>query len=370
MDLSHIPLYDHHAHALLPEAAWRTEPLEALFTEATDPAMWPHVRNNVFFLRSLPELASFYQCDSRLEVVLQARQQAPFEATTRTLMAEANIQRWLIDDGYGAGRLLSLAECQALGPPVGRLLRLETEFAFFVQSHDSAQKALAAFADHLQRIAPTLAGFKSIVAYRSGLNLERHPQTVLEQQFAALKRTLPHSQVPRLVQKPILDSLLWLALELATQLGKPVQFHTGYGDPDLDLRLANPLHLRPIFEDSTYKGLKVVLLHGYPYIQEAGYLASVYPGAYLDLGLSFPHLSRAGMRLALQQALHLTPVSKVLFSTDATRSAEMFWLAARQIRGVLAQVLQSMVSDSEITKAQADWMAQRMLQQNAQALYS
>ena len=54
-----------------------------------------------------------------------------------------------------------------------------------------------------------------------------------------------------------------------------MQFHTGFGDPDLDLRLANPLHLRPLFESEALRGLRIVCLHCYPYVREAGYLASV-----------------------------------------------------------------------------------------------
>jgi hypothetical protein len=51
-----------------------------------------------------------------------------------------------------------------------------------------------------------------------------------------------------------------------------------FGDKDLQLELANPLHLRAVLETPTFARCRVVLLHGsYPFMREASYLASVYP---------------------------------------------------------------------------------------------
>ncbi|WP_235147944.1 MULTISPECIES: hypothetical protein [Fischerella] len=41
--------------------------------------------------------------------------------------------------------------------------------------------------------------------------------------------------------------------------------------------MANPLYLRELLESPQYRHVPIVLLHAsYPYMQEAGYLASVY----------------------------------------------------------------------------------------------
>ena len=163
--------------------------------------------------------------------------------------------------------------------------------------------------------------------------------------------------------------MLWAALPVAAATGTPVQFHTGFGDPDLDLRLANPLHLRPLFEAVTLRGLSVVCLHCYPYVREAGYLASVYPGAYVDLGLTVPYASVHAMRTALHEALHLAPVTKVLLSTDAQRTPETFWLAARWARRALGAVLETSTADGDLSAGEAEWAASRILFDNAAELY-
>jgi predicted TIM-barrel fold metal-dependent hydrolase len=134
--------------------------------------------------------------------------------------------------------------------------------------------------------------------------------------------------------------------------------------------MANPLHLRPLFEAPELRGLRVVCLHCYPYVREAGYLASVYPGAYVDLGLTVPYTSVHAMRTALHEAMHLAPITKVLLSTDAQRTPETFWLAARWGRRVLGQVLEASAVDGDLSNDEAEWAAGRILFANAADLYA
>jgi hypothetical protein len=116
----------------------------------------------------------------------------------------------------------------------------------------------------------------------------------------------------RVSQKALVDFIFIRALEVATQRGIPMQIHTGFGDKDLQLELANPLHLRAVLEHSTFVQSRVVLLHGsYPFMREASYLAGVYPQVHLDFGLVVPKLSVRGMRCAVSDLLDLAPVNKV-----------------------------------------------------------
>jgi hypothetical protein len=371
VDLTAVPIYDHHAHALFHEAEWRRAPLEPYFSEAADPALLRDFgRDTLFFRRSLRELAELYGCAATVEGVLAARAGQDYQALCRRLFAEAGIRRWLVDDGLWPERLWPVAECgRRLALPVGRILRLETELATMVEGRESAATLLAAFEARLRALAPGVAAFKSIAAYRSGLALERPAPAEVAVALTGVRALLRPGVPPRLAAKPLIDAMLWMALRVAAETGRPVQFHTGYGDPDLDLRLASPLHLRPVLEAPELAGLRVVLLHCYPFVREAGYLAAVYPGVYLDVGLTIPHASVDGMRRALHEALHLAPVTKLLFSTDAQRTPELFWLAARWGRRVLGEVLERTVRDGDLTAAEAAWAAERVLHANALALY-
>jgi hypothetical protein len=372
MDLTSIPLYDHHAHALFREAVWRQAPLEPYFSEASDPELLARFgRDTLTFRRAIRDLAAFHGCAPTVDAVLEARRSQSYPELVRRMFAEARIGHWLIDDGLWVDDLLSLADCAALVPglPVRRIVRLEVELAAMVEGHDSASSLLNAFADRLEKLAPAVAAFKSIAAYRSGLEIGQPGPAVVEAAFSMVRRGVVPGRPPRLTAKPLIDAMLWAALPVAAASRTPVQFHTGFGDPDLDLRLANPLHLRPLFEAPSLRGLRVVCLHCYPYVREAGYLASVYPGAYVDLGLTVPYASVHAMRTALHEAMHLAPVTKVLLSTDAQRTPETFWLAARWGRRVLGQVLESAVADGDLSAEEAPWAASRILFDNASALY-
>jgi uncharacterized protein len=371
MNLDYIPIYDHHAHALYFENTWRSERIEPFFTEAYDPVILDKfTKDNLYFRRSIRDLAEFYGCEPTVAAVLDARQQWNYQELCRKMFKDANISHWLIDDGIWVDKLMSVSESQTFtGVPTFRVARLEAELAKMLPNFDSADKLLSAFAEHLYELAPNLAAFKSIVAYRTGLDITRHHASSLERAFGDIQRNLKSGQMPRVADKTLLDETLWVALEVAAATNKPIQFHTGYGDPDLDMRLANPLHLRSIFETPSLKSLNVVMLHCYPFLKEAGYLASVYAGAYLDLGLTIPYTSIHAMKHAVHEALHLSPITKVLFSTDAQRTPEIFYLAAKWGRKVMGDVLDETVANGDLTPSEAQWTAERILQKNAFELY-
>ncbi len=370
MHLTSIAIFDHHAYPLYTEERWRAEPLERYFTQNPSPEMRPFVRDSLFFRRSLRDLAEFFGCEPSLEALEETRRRHNYLELARWLFAEANISHLLIEGSPSNDDLWPAeAHAQNLALGLGRIVLLEAELEQLLDHHNSATRLLNAFEGHLRELAPTVAAFKSVVAYRSGLDIGRHNLVELERAYSELRRSLTSSQTPRITSKPLLDSMLWTALKVASETGKVVQFHTGYGDPTLDMRLANPLGLRAVLEAPELRGLKIVLLHGYPYLREAGFLASSYPGVYLDLGLTIPAGSVHAMRTALHEATHLAPISKVLISTSARHSPEMFWIAARWGRRIVAQVLEQAVYNGDLTNEETEWAAQRILSLNAAELY-
>ena len=103
--------------------------------------------------------------------------------------------------------------------------------------------------------------------------------------------------------------LLRFGLYQALRLGKPLQFHVGFGDRDCDLNAGNPLLLLDFLRRSG--ATPIMLLHNYPYEREAGYLAQAFNNVYLDGGLSINYL---GARSAafIGRLLELAPFRKVV----------------------------------------------------------
>lgn len=149
---------------------------------------------------------------------------------------------------------------------------------------------------------------------------------------------------------------------------KPLQFHTGLGDNDISLLASNPAHLQPLVAE--FATVPIVLLHSsYPYTKEAGYLATVYPNAYLDIGEVFPMVSRSGQETIIREALELTPMSKILWSTDGHLQAETYWLANVQGREALENIFVEMVQEGDLTTDQALRAAEDILFNNSNRLY-
>ena len=136
--------------------------------------------------------------------------------------------------------------------------------------------------------------------------------------------------------------------------------HTGFGDSDLHLQRADPTHLKPLIEG--HRETPFVLLHCYPFVREAGWLAHVYGNVYFDLSLTIPHISRPAE--AVREALELAPVTKLLYASDAARTPELYYLAAKWWRAALAEVL------PELYEEDAEWAARRILRENALELYA
>ncbi|QDU75365.1 Amidohydrolase [Bremerella volcania] len=369
MDLTAIPALDQHAHNLLkPEVACR-KPFRAAFTEGYDPdVIAHHAQHTLFFRRSMREIAQLIGCEPNEAAVLARREELGLEQLTTKCFEAANLEGVLIDDGLLPDEILPL-DWHRTFVPVHRLLRLETLAEELVGDAESFDDFLARFRAAIDPPPAEVVGLKSIVAYRSGLDVRPTSFDDARAKFAAWKGTGP-SRHPRLVDKTLLDFLLLQALEVAARHRLPIQLHTGFGDPDLDLRLANPLHLRPLLEDRRYRGAPVVLLHAsYPFTREAGFLASVYPHVYLDVGLAVPLLSVSGMERAMRELLELAPQSKLMYSSDAHFIPELYFLAAKWGRTVLAKVLDEAVRDTDLTAAEADKAAEAVLRGNALTLY-
>jgi hypothetical protein len=370
MNLWDIPAIDQHAHNLLtPEAAERY-PFVASFTEGYDPEIINfHGRHSLFYRRSLREIAQLLQCEPEEETILEHRQQLGLENLTRQCFQAAKLEAIFLDDGFLAGEILPLQWHEKF-VSVQRILRLEHLAQNLLLEEENFETFLERFRSKIDPPPTKVVGFKSIVAYRTGLDIQLTAKEQAKLAFSSLKREQTENKPLRLASKPLIDFLITQALEIAAKYKIPVQFHTGFGDPDLDLRLGNPVFLRPLLEEKRFRDAPIVLLHAsYPYTQEAGYLASVYPQVYLDFGLAIPFLTVAGMRSTLQKLLELAPTSKLMYSSDAHNIPELYYLGAKWGREVLRQVLESAVKDSDLTFKEAESIAVAILAENARRLY-
>ncbi|MGK7878357.1 MAG: amidohydrolase family protein [Xenococcaceae cyanobacterium] len=369
MKLWDIPAIDHHAHNLLKPEAGEKYSYSAAFTEGHDAEIVNHhARHTLFYRRSLREISQLLDCEPMENAILECRQQLGLEKLTERCFQAANLEAIFLDDGFLADEILPWEWHQQF-VPVKRVLRLEYLAQNLISEENHFNTFLERFRSEIDPPSAEVVALKSIAAYRTGLNIQLTPIEVAQLSFETLKRETQGKPL-RLADKPLIDFLITQALEIAAKHRIPVQFHTGFGDRDLDLRLGNPLYLRQLLENQRWRNAPIVLLHAsYPYAQEAGYLASVYPQVYLDFGLAVPFLSVAGMCLAVQQLLELAPTTKLMYSSDAHNIPELYYLGAKWGREVLGSVLEGAVRDLDLTEKEAESVAVAVLCENARVLY-
>jgi uncharacterized protein len=375
IDLSSVPVVDNHCHGLYAAQtasdahAWRGH-----FTESRAPRMREvYAGQTLFYRRLMRELAAFFGCAPEEEAVIAARGELEVDELISALLRAAHIEALLIDQGYPPRELLlpdaeitRLAGCRAMP-----MLRLELLMQDLIAEHET----LAAVEEALHAALADLRGagyvaLKSIVAYRTGLEIRLWEREEAEAAFAVARSEVRDKGVLRLARKPLLDTLLHVAFTEAARQEMPVQFHTGYGDTDADLRLGNPLHLRTVLETPTFRGMPVVLLHAcYPYTREGGYLAAVYEHVYLDLSYGIPFLSYDEMTAFTRAALGVAPYTKLLYSSDAVGVPELHWLSAVTARRLLGEVLGEFVARNELSGAEAWEAGVALLKENAVRLY-
>ena len=375
IDLSNIPLADNHCHGIFQSQtpgdliAWRR-----LFTESFDPAMQStHVATTLFYHRLIREMAAFFECEPTEEAVLAARQQHDDQSLVSKFLQAANFEVLFVDKGYPPPELLlsdtmvsDLANCR-----VAPILRVELLMQRLIAENGTLSAVVEALRTALNDVrGQGYVALKSIVAYRTGLDIRTWDIDDIEEAFAMARREVQEWGSVRLAHKPLLDTLLHVTFAEAARQQLPVQFHTGYGDTDADMLLANPLHLRAVLERREYRAMPVVLLHeSYPYPQQGAYLATVYENVYFDLSYGIPYLGYHEMLEFTRAALSVAPFSKLLYSSDAVGVPEIHWISALNGRNILGQVLGECVTHGDLRSTEAEKAGVAVLHDNAMRLY-
>jgi predicted TIM-barrel fold metal-dependent hydrolase len=371
VDLTQVPVVDNHCHGVMRDqafgeiTAWRRA-----LTESADPGMpRDHVATTALYRRLVRTLADFLDCEPREEAVFAARGGRDGRELTAALLRAANIDTLLLDTGFPPpDEVFSVPETAEMGGCRAEpMLRLEVLMEALLADHDSLADTREALASALDDVRGRgYVALKSIAAYRTGLDIREWPHEEAEEAFREYKRFAG----ARLVQKPLLDTLLHVAFARAARQEVPVQFHVGYGDADTDLLLGNPLYLRRVLQRSDFRSMPVVLLHEcYPYTRQGGYLAAVYENAYLDLSYGIPLLGYGEMLSFTRQALGVAPSSKLMYSSDGIGVPELHWISALDGRRVLGEALGEMVAHGELSLSRAETVGEDILRTNARRLY-
>ncbi|PVI03302.1 glutamine synthetase/guanido kinase [Periconia macrospinosa] len=397
---NNYPIIDNHAGNLILPVFNDSIPFESITSEAKGRAL-RDAPKSLAHLRASQQLRQLYECpeDADWADVLEQRVEWLRSNPGRLIQrCFEGVHALLIDDGMpGPDRVYPYNFTDQYTKALSlRIVRIETVAESLMQIilRDVPNTALdhatfftdtwVAFTDEFEREIleairdPAVAGFKTIISYRSGLDIEPDYQQAAQEVGHPFERYVERCLTKkkfRIDRKELNDYLVLRTLEVLSEqlshpdaLSKPLQVHTGLGDNDISLLQANPAYLQPLIEG--YSKVPFVLLHSsYPYTREAGYLATVYRHVYLDLGGVFPMLSRDGQKNVLRDSFELVPGSKLLYSSSGKFFPETFWLANRQFREALLELTLEYIEKKDITPHQAISMTKDILFNNSNILY-
>ena len=146
----------------------------------------------------------------------------------------------------------------------------------------------------------------------------------------------------------------------------PIQFHTGLGDPDLDLTLVDPAALRVLFSDRFRAAPIVLLAHRLPVRPLARLPRRHVPERVRRHGRVDPVRGRRGDPDLPRAARPRARPASSCSATDASLVPELYWVGARIGRRALARVLDEHIADGAIDERTAlDW-AERILWRNSE----
>ncbi|MEU0480372.1 amidohydrolase family protein [Streptosporangium sp. NPDC006013] len=308
-----------------------------------------------------------------------------------------------LDGDLGRPEVLPPAEMgQAGGAGTARVVHIERAEEEVARTAVSGVSYISALAQSLAARAVRAVALKSVTAHRSGLHLDPARPSRGAVIAAATRRLACPGE--RLIDQVLLRHLLWTAVDVAREYGRPLQFHTGhphyggarqgahagrggravhggrvdvgaFGTPDAVEGRAVPgrygtgpapmtgfiMAVQPV-------GVPVVLLHCHPFHRRAAYLAGVLPHVYVDVGAALTR-SATGSAAVMAELLELAPFHKQLFGSGGHGVAETCHLGALHYRRGLAGALAARLADGEWSASDAVRVAQMIGSGNARRIY-
>lgn len=364
-DIAALPLVDHHVHGASVGELGRAA-FEELITESDRPIpggttqfdsqIGFAIRRHCAPVLGLPAYAE-------PDAYLARRRELGAEEVNRRLLTAAGIDRYLVETGYRGAEITTPARMTELtGRPAHEVVRLEQVAEQVAAEGVAAAEFPDRFAAALHERARGAVGLKSIVAYRYGLHFDPAPPSHAE--VVAAASGWLRAGGTRVADPVLLRHLIWTGVGC----GLPMQFHVGYGDPDLDLHVCDPLRMTAFLRRVEPHGVPIMLLHTYPFHRNAAYLAQVFPHVYFDVGLAVNYTG-ARAPAVVAESLELAPFAKILFSSDAWGPAELHHLGALLWRRATARALRGFVTEEEWPESEAVRVAMMIGAGNARRVY-
>ena len=384
LDFSAYPAIDHHSHP------WGEDTKELTVDsyinlmsmggfsaeEARDPEARIHAEFTPMGRQIMHLMAKHLGCSPRLHDVIEARNKrtrTDYWGYSKELFEDANIGGLFIDDGYsevsvGAGLKRRDVEDFAEHCPTHwrRVARIEPRYQVAVDESTSFDDFVTKFDNSITDAVKKQGAlaFKSVIAYRSGLQIGNPTEEDVKRDYAVSKVTRARNV------KAIRDWYVRRVAKRCVELKTALHIHAGMGDIDVVFDKCNPMQMYSFLKDPAQWNTKIFLIHGgYPFSQEGAFYANALKNVYIDLSEMIPFASTVGAVEKTQHILDLAPPSRMVYGSDGGVIPEIHWAGAKIGRQVLERALGKFVEEGVYDEEEAHEAAKLILNGNVLRVY-
>jgi uncharacterized protein len=314
-------------------------------------------------------LSELLGCEPTRAAVSETRHRVLMEQGTaylRRLWEHAGVRAMVVDDGYPLPRVDPRLMAEDAGIQVHRVVRIEPVIEAVRANAATYGELEDDFSARIeQACAEDAIAIKSVIAYRTGLDVLEWPRSEVDAAYRKWADAgFPES---RELAKPVRDALLRRTAEVARRADRPVHIHCGGGDPSVVLAYARPKDLFPFLD--RHRDQPIVLIHsGWPWLEEGAYVASILPRVYLDTSINTAWASLI-MDQKLEAILGIAPTAKVMFGSDESTEPELAWISAVMAREALERVLSAAVQRRWMTVQDGERVGRGVLAANCERLH-
>ena len=247
------------------------------------------------------------------------------------------------------------------------LLNLSTKFDLELTSLDDCILGLSGQFD--KALKNKMVGVKTGLAYYRILHFEK----VDKNQAVSIFNRIQNAPITRKFSfeevKPLQDFMFHQIIAQIQVHNIPMQIHTGLqaGNGNT-ITNSNPTHLTNLFLE--YRDVKFCLFHGgYPYGGEVSTLAKNFSNVYIDMCWTQIISPSYSIRY-LHEWLETVPANKIMAFGGDYQYAENVYAHSIMAKDVVAKVLIEKVASGYFLEKEAIDIADRLLYQNAQRLFS
>lgn len=388
VDVAHLPVVDVHAHPFLNKGRVTPEQFTDMtafgggsqeymeqggieFTDEVREALQTAKRWTTYHKRMVKDLAAYFDVEPTLEAVVEARNQAVDAGYTeyvRKLYGDAGLETLVFDFGVPLP-ILPMAEVKAELPvEIVPVFRIEPLIAQLLKTDIGWSEFKRTFDDTIDNALTNKGyrGVKSIIAYRTGLDVSPLSRTVDQgfQALDAIRRGLGGGSM-----KKLRDHLLCRAMEICMEHDVPMQIHTGMGDFEVNLVYCRPAFLMDLLRFPAYRACRVLLVHsGHPYHREAAYMSNVLPRVYCDVSEGIPFAGNAAIDI-FTGIMSMAPLNKICYGSDGYTLPEINYTSAKLGKQALAEALDTLIDSNFLSTTEAQEAAGWILAGNARELY-